>query len=503
MHFFLKLIAVTLFLDVASSAAVAPPLAIKISSGAHGGGGGESGGGHGEGGGSAGGGGHDGGTGDSGLTGGSGSSGGHTDTDTGGSSAGTGRGGSGDTGQPAISVASGSTRYADYFSPGGGSPTVVPQNSIFHGRQMGGGSRSEVPGTPAYGSGYPYTSESIVTYGVVGQPFPFGFWPTYWAGRAGSYEYGGNHTVEAQRPGGGQVLVQLAPNNSSSPWNTTTINGTNETYWMIGDTDSVTTLLSLLVDDHDTYPYGCNVQNLTIVPFNSTDPAAPVRFESVIQWYRASSFALVFEGYNNSYALPPLNKTADLGWDEATALPTALQYSPFLQCINATIAAALPILDSDSPPPGLSNGQIAGIVIGSVNGAILLAFLLCCTVRRYLHKRREREEPVEEEGSPSVTVCGGKAAVVPGTTGAASKEEKTLLDVPLIPPPTTTTTTTIDQADDMASSMSNSPLLLAPSLSIPQRSSMGEEGYGPAPEHSSETLVTENLRASFGHDRST
>jgi hypothetical protein len=288
---------------------------------------------------------------------------------------------------------------------------------------MGGGTRGEVQGTRAFGSGYPYSVGEVSHTGVAGQPFPFGFWPIYWIGHGHSDEYGANTTVAAQRPGGNQVIVQIAPNVTSSTWNTTLINGVNETYWMIGDDESVVTLLSILVDKNATDLYGCGVQNLTIQPFNSSDPLNPVRFENVIQWYRASSFALAFTGYNNIYALPPLNETADLGWDDSTPLPDALQYSPFLQCINGTISAALPILDREGP--ALSKGQIAGIAVGSVFGALFLCCCSCCCFRK-LKKIVKRSKPVVER-----TVVQGKQAYIVKNSGSkGSNFEKTLAPSP-------------------------------------------------------------------------
>jgi hypothetical protein len=344
-----------------------------------------------------------------------GSSGGHSGGSSGGHSGSPGRGGSGDTGHPAVSYSSISTesRSANYFGGGGGRPFILSDASVFHGRQMGGGARTDVPGTRAFGSGYPYSVGDIKRTGIAGQPFPFGFWPIYWRGRGHSDEYGVNSTVAAQRPGGDQVLVQLVPNVTSSAWNTTAINGINETYWMIGDTQSVATLLSILVGNNTTDQYGCGVQNLTIQPFNSSNPQEPVQFENVIQWYRSSSFALAYTGYNNSYDFPPLNETAGLGWNDSTPLPVQLQYSPFLNCINTTISAALPIIDSDSTSPALSGGDIAGIVVCALLLAVIIGF--CVTPCIFAVKqgisdaKRERErkllvEKLTVKGTPTLVV---------------------------------------------------------------------------------------------------
>jgi hypothetical protein len=150
---------------------------------------------------------------------------------------------------------------------------------------------------------------------------------------------------------------------------------------MIGDLQLVTALLSVLADSQGTYTYGCGVEKLNVDPFNSSSPLTPVRFENFIEWYRSSSFALAYTGYNNTYALPPLNQTAGLGWHDSTLLPVALISSPFLQCINETIIASLPILDQANSP--LSTGELAGIIIGFAV-AIILSCLCSPPGRRIL-----------------------------------------------------------------------------------------------------------------------
>ncbi|KIM30167.1 hypothetical protein M408DRAFT_294534 [Serendipita vermifera MAFF 305830] len=317
---------------------------------------------------------------------------------------GAGRGGSGGTGSSAVSYGGVNTggRTANYFGGGGGSAFALSEASVFSGRQMGGGVRADVPGTRAYGSGYPYSVGNIRSGGVAGQPFPFGFWPIYWNGHGHSEEYGNNATVASQRPGGEQVIVQLIANLTTSTWNTTEINGVNETYWMIGDRESVTTLLSILIDPHATATNGCDVQNSTIQLFQP--PSNSTSFENVIQWYRSNSFALAFQGYNNSYAFSPLNETSDLGWNESTPLPDELQYSQFLQCINSTISAALPILDAEGGST-LSPATTAVIVLCSVFGALVCC---CCCVpcaRKIKQSRREaRERRKYEEKLPTATM---------------------------------------------------------------------------------------------------
>lgn len=280
---------------------------------------------------------------------------------------------------------------------------------------MGGGTRAQVVGTPRFASGYPYYVNNPQTRGVYFNPFPFGFWPIYWYGHGYSEEYGYNRSVADQRPGGNLSMVNLAPASGSS-WNTSAVNGINETYWMVGDLDTVTTLLSLLVDPQGgtTDPYGCSVQNSTIEPFNSTDPSLPFHFANVLQWYRSSSYALAYTGYNNTYAFAPLNESTTL--DQASPYPQEQLYSPFLQCINNTLITAIAILDGN--PPGLSGGAIAGIVIGSVAGAVIIG--ICAW---FLYRKWRKDKA----GAPKDGGDGGSdetKSVEPGNTLIHDTKEK-------------------------------------------------------------------------------
>lgn len=134
----------------------------------------------------------------------------------------------------------------------------------------------------------------------------------------------------------------------------------------------------------------CGVLNSTLGDFDprSSDPTR------VVQWYRASSFALALDSYSNlaSTAANMSLSSGPLPTSMDTPLPQGLN-STFLQCINATIGASVPLLAP--PKTGLSGGAIAGIVLGSIFGAILLisllwAFLPC--LPRMRRRRRVRDE---------------------------------------------------------------------------------------------------------------
>ncbi|CAG7846369.1 SubName: Full=Uncharacterized protein {ECO:0000313/EMBL:CCA69039.1} [Serendipita indica DSM 11827] len=336
----------------------------------------------------------------------------------------TGRGSSGDTGRPAVSFSANGVngRSANYFSYGGGKPFTLPSSSAFAGRSIGGGTRNQVVGTPRYASGYPYSVSrpeyDTTRRGVFGQPFPFGFYPVYWGyhGYGGEYAGGEGHNAQynlsviAERPGGNLSYVNLTPKQGSTHATTTR----NDSYWMIGDYESVSTMLSLLVDS-TLKTYGCGAVNSTILPFitvradggplqyntsnttlgNSTltnnGTAPPFRFENVIQWYRASSFALAYQGYNNTYAFPPLNETTSPSdWASSTPLPDTLTQSGFLRCVNTTISAALPIIDGE-PKKKLSTGAVVGIVLGSIFGAAILGVVAFFVWKKYAKKKEKKE----------------------------------------------------------------------------------------------------------------
>ncbi|CAG7846372.1 SubName: Full=Uncharacterized protein {ECO:0000313/EMBL:CCA69042.1} [Serendipita indica DSM 11827] len=353
----------------------------------------------------------------------------------------TGRGLSGDTGHPAVNFpANGrNRRFANYFSKGGGKPFTLPSSSAFAGRKMGGGTRKQIVGTPRYASGYPYsvsTEEYNTTRrGVYGQPFPFGFYPIYWGYHGYGGEYAGgegqniqyNLSVITERPGGNLSYVHLAPKNGSYYATTTR----TDSYWMIGDYESVSTILSLLVD-RASKPYGCGAENSTILPFitvradggplqynislspngisvnnntnttlgshtsanstlNNNGTMLPFRFENVIQWYRASSFALVHQGYNNTYAFPPLNETTSPSdWASSTPLPYDVDHSPFMHCLNLTIYSALPILDAE-PKRTLSTGALVGIILGSLFGAAAIGGISFWLWNRHVQKKEKKK----------------------------------------------------------------------------------------------------------------
>jgi hypothetical protein len=106
------------------------------------------------------------------------------------------------------------------------------------------------------------------------------------------------------------------------------------------------------------------------------DASVPAVYpEQAVQYYRASSFVLALNGYNNSASLvsnqPADNNTAPPTIAD-TPLPASLN-TTFLQCLNFTTAFSLPLYDA---PDKLSGSDIGLIVVGSMIGMMFLMVAL-------------------------------------------------------------------------------------------------------------------------------
>ncbi|KAG8753723.1 hypothetical protein FRC14_005779 [Serendipita sp. 396] len=264
----------------------------------------------------------------------------------------------------------GSTKVSSW-SDGGGPRAKINANGAdllnpFAGREYAGGGRWDILGTRAYGSGYPYGAPDVTT--IKGRPFPHAMWPISWGPEyLGGEEYWGDD-LDLLRPGGAVGTINVLTKDTSKWPNV----GSDEVYTMIGDKESLTFMISDLVRVCHAAPATPRKFDPTTAGTNLAQP----RPENVVQYYRSSSFALAYPKYNNTFALPSSNLTTN---HESVPLPGSIINSPFLRCINDTIRASLPLMDAfASPKKKHSPGAIAGIVIGSVGGPILL--FLCCVV---------------------------------------------------------------------------------------------------------------------------
>ncbi|CAE6338523.1 hypothetical protein RSOLAG1IB_05782 [Rhizoctonia solani AG-1 IB] len=256
----------------------------------------------------------------------------------GGSGGGSGAGG-GSRGGVTFSSSNGN-RGASSYGAGGGPVTTI-SSGAFSGRSIGGGARPQVYGNSRYGSGYTYGGGSS----VAGRGFPFGYWPVFvpigvGAGYYGYREYGPSNNDS--RPGGPmqQALVRSTEWPAEGGGGNSTINNATASYYIVGDADSVSAVMEAIVAQ-------CSVANATGTPVDENNPA--VRVEQAVQYYRASSFMLALTSYNNSANLPSNaptdNNTAPPPPSADTPLPQGTN-TTFLNCLNETIGAAIPIMDA-------------------------------------------------------------------------------------------------------------------------------------------------------------
>lgn len=183
---------------------------------------------------------------------------------------------------------------------------------------------------------------------------------------------------ESLRPGGALVEAIVQPS-----WNTSSV-----TYRVIGDNVSVTTVFDALVAN-------CSIANSTsaVSAFTPSPLTWPLP-EQVIQYYRASSFAVSLDGYNNTAALVsnmPVSNSSGPNTLVDTPFPTNINMT-LLQCINATVGASVPLVDA--PGHKLSVGAIGGIVISSLIFSVFLLFLCCycCELCNRCKRRRKAKQ---------------------------------------------------------------------------------------------------------------
>lgn len=132
-------------------------------------------------------------------------------------------------------------------------------------------------------------------------------------------------------------------------------------------------------------------------------PSPEIYPEQVVQWYRASSFALSLDTYNNSAASHPFDGDAD------TPLPTDVNIE-FLNCLNTTIGKALPLVDYYPSSHQLSTGAIVGAVISAIAGLVLLLCVVIFVCRR---NRSNRTDNLAESGARGQNVVVREGKILP------------------------------------------------------------------------------------------
>ncbi|CAE6481462.1 unnamed protein product [Rhizoctonia solani] len=246
--------------------------------------------------------------------------------------------------------------------------TSFLSGSRFAGRRAGGATRDHIYGESYYGSGYPYGSYGSTWVG--GRPFPFYYWPIY----VGPYEYYGASEYgppnSTDRPGGPMYTMSIFT--FDPKYNTSDI------YHLLGDKESVNAVLFTLRKE-------CSVVGGSAVDYDpvsnkSSHKVPPV--ESIIQYYRASSFALSLDEYNNSAAaVTPAalaNNTGQLTTSLPPPTPLPSSINPMLlDCINRTVGTALPLLGPElSNFPGLGgSSDSASAMIACMHLVLLVALV--------------------------------------------------------------------------------------------------------------------------------
>jgi hypothetical protein len=266
-----------------------------------------------------------------------------------------------------------------------------------------------VYGSSRYGSGYTYSGGGSY---VSGRGFPFGYWPVYVpiggaVGYYGYHEYGPANN--SSRPGGGmqQALVrsnswptanarrwldERQSNNSTNSTTPTQVNNATASYYIVGDADTVAAVMKELVKS-------CSVVNAAGVTvnvctfhisfvstnsFETQEANSTVHFEQAVQFYRASSFMLALTSYNNTASLPskaPADSNADAPPTSAdTPLPAGTDMN-FLNCLNRTIGASIPIMDS-SAVGSYSAASAPLRAFGGMN-AVGLVWLVVCLLQMF------------------------------------------------------------------------------------------------------------------------
>lgn len=227
-----------------------------------------------------------------------------------------------------------------------------------------------------------------------------------------------------------------------------------QTYHLIGDRSSVLDVYLALRDSN------CSIQDTEsdLAVYNVDDASHVVQPEQVVQWYRASSFALSMDSYNNSASslalMPQNNDTAALPSSADSPYPADTDLD-FLGCLNITIGQSVPLIDYTNN--NSDTGLAFGIFIGIISGV-----LLCLCLGMWCHRRRRarRTRKTVEDGQQAGVVVKGEKTEAKAITLDGTKEYKTIDDSKSVP------------AEDIQDVMQRpEPSVLPTSEPIPKRQS--------------------------------
>jgi hypothetical protein len=245
-------------------------------------------------------------------------------------------------------------------------------NHPFAGRQFGGAERSDLNGTQIFGSGYPYGNKNKTT--IAGRPFPFGLWPIYWDNNTmGSDEYG--PALDGIRPGGQLVTIPLIP--QMGAYNLTG----EEIYYILGDRDSALFMMISLVTS-------CNVKPAWPSKFAPHSANSTIGIVNITKYYRASSFALAFRGYNNQFAAG----NQDTESTTNTPLPDIVVDSKFRQCLDNVIFTELAIMGTLPMGDLPFSDKVCIIVFSAIPTWVCTCYYICRERKRSEAKKRIAEQ---------------------------------------------------------------------------------------------------------------
>lgn len=246
---------------------------------------------------------------------------------------------------------------------GGGAPFVIEDNSPFAGRKYGGGDRASIFGTRSYGSGYPYGVKNTST--IAGRDFPYGVWPISWGDYLGGAEYSGER-MDLYRPGGILGVIKVE--------RTTEEDGPSvESFEVIGDQQSLAFMVII-------FRWTCGTASRWPL-FEPFDPSkngstiARTKPENVLQYYRASSFAIASSQYTNQFAIGSVD--TQQSFEDSTPLPSGIADSSFFQCLNESIGRELPLMEPLTKTDEqfvIQQDRITGYVVASAFFVFLVTF---------------------------------------------------------------------------------------------------------------------------------
>ena len=139
-------------------------------------------------------------------------------------------------------------------------------------------------------------------------------------------------------------------------------NSGNTTFHVLADNSTISSLITSITANCSSLLSTTNTSTSPI-PYDPSSPSAP-QPEQAVQYYRASSIVLTLDGYNDTTALQENATSPDV------PLPTWTN-SSLLNCLNQTIGAAAPLIDTNEAVP-TSGSQASFAMRTSTSGSSMV-----------------------------------------------------------------------------------------------------------------------------------